>query len=83
VKESSLFTEMLTRAKAAKVSRFSATKGSPRLCAAISLACFDINIVEPLPLPVLKELGAPCGIDTAQLDVAAPPRTQWSEHVPR
>ncbi|CAM0878515.1 unnamed protein product [Alopecurus aequalis] len=66
-KEPALFTDMLTRAKEVKASHFNPSKGSPHLRAAMARLCIDDGVPEPIPLPVLQELGVPCGVDPTAL----------------
>jgi hypothetical protein len=70
-KEPAFFADMLSRAKNAKASRFDASKGSPRLRAAISATGIDVGVPDYMPLQVLQELGEPCGVDPAALESAA------------
>jgi hypothetical protein len=70
-KEPALFTDMLSRAKNAKASRFDASKGSPRLCAAIAATGIDVGVPDYMPLQVLQGLSEPCGVDPAALESAA------------
>jgi hypothetical protein len=70
-KEPTLFADMLSRAKNAKASRFDASKGSPRLRAAIAATGIDDGVPDFMPLQVLQGLGEPYGVDPAALESAA------------
>jgi hypothetical protein len=69
-KEPANFVTMLSKAKAAKASRFDISGGSPRLQAAARAAGFDDDIPDPIPLPRLKALSAACGVDPDAVDDA-------------
>jgi hypothetical protein len=70
-KEPDNFVTMLSKAKAAKATRFNLSTGSPRLCAAALDAGFGADLVDPIPLPRLKALAAACGVDPAAVKDAA------------
>lgn len=72
-KEPAAYVKMLERAKAVKAARFDSSKGSPRLRAAIRAAGIgeDDGVVPPMPLRLLQELGAPCGVDPDALAAGA------------
>jgi hypothetical protein len=70
-KEAPLFTDMLTKAKTIKASRFSSGKGSPRLCKAVAALRLDEAVPDAISLPLLKDLAVPCGVDPAALDAVA------------
>jgi hypothetical protein len=64
---------MLSKAKAAKASRFDLAGGSPRFrVAAITAGFGGSSDPGPIPLPRLRELAAVCGVDPNALDDAAP-----------
>ncbi|XBH95081.1 hypothetical protein VPH35_085713 [Triticum aestivum] len=72
-KEPTGYVKMLERAKAVKAARFDSSKGSPRLRAAIRAADIDADdgATAPLPLRLLQDLGAPCGVDLDALVAGA------------
>jgi hypothetical protein len=72
-KEPPMFTNMLSKAKAVKASRFDLTGGSPRLRAAAKAAGFvGDGVPDAIPAPRLRALAAACGVDPDALDSAAP-----------
>jgi hypothetical protein len=70
-KEAPLFTDMLTKAKTIKASRFTSGKGSPRLRKAVAALRLDEAVPDAISLPLLKDLAVPCGVDPAALDAVA------------
>ncbi|CAM0908430.1 unnamed protein product [Alopecurus aequalis] len=66
-KEPDMFVDMLTRAKEVKAAKFDSSRGSPRLRTALATLCIDDRVPGPIPLPLLQDLGAPCGVDPAAL----------------
>jgi hypothetical protein len=72
-KEPPMFTNMLSKAKAVKASRFDLTGGSPQLRAAAKAAGFvGDGVPDAIPAPRLRALAAACGVDPDALDSAAP-----------
>jgi hypothetical protein len=72
-KEPPMFTNMLSKAKAVKASRFDLTGGSPRLRATAKAAGFvGDGVPDAIPAPRLRALAAACGVDPDALDSAAP-----------
>ncbi|XBH94594.1 hypothetical protein VPH35_085331 [Triticum aestivum] len=78
-KEPAGYVKMLERVKAA---RFDSSKGSPCLRAAIRAAGIDADdgAATPLPLHLLQDLGASCGVDLDTL--AAGARAEVASHAP-
>jgi hypothetical protein len=74
-KEAPQFVSILSKAKAAKASRYDLSGGSLALHAAATAAGFGgLADPGPIPLPRLKELAAVCGVDPdAVTDSAAVP----------
>jgi hypothetical protein len=72
-KEDPKYLTMLSKAKAAKASRFNLEGGSPRFQDVVAAAGFDgTSDPGPIPLPRLKALAASCGVDPdAIVDVAS------------
>jgi hypothetical protein len=68
---------MLSKAKAAKASRFNLDGGSPRFQQAAVAAGFDgASAPGPIPLPRLRALAAACGVDPdAVVDADTVPST--------
>jgi hypothetical protein len=63
-KEAPQFVSILSKAKAAKASRYNLTGGSPALRAAATAAGFGgLSDPDPIPLPRLKDLAVACGVD--------------------
>jgi hypothetical protein len=62
-KEPANFVDMLSKAKAAKASRFDLTGGSPSLKAAALAAGLADGVPGPIPLRRLQALAAACGVD--------------------
>jgi hypothetical protein len=71
-KEPNKFVNMLSKANAAKASRFNSSTGSPRLHASALDAGFGADMVDLIPLPWLKAVAATCGIDPAAIKDATP-----------
>jgi hypothetical protein len=63
-KEAPQFLTMLSKAKAAKASRYNLDGGSPRFLEAAADAGFGgASDPGPIPLPQLRALAAACGVD--------------------
>jgi hypothetical protein len=62
--EAPQFVTILSKAKAAKASRYNLSGGSPALRAAATAAGFGgLSDPDPIPLPRLKDPAVACGVD--------------------